>query len=186
MHRAFERANLLEHFRRNARRMAARLQNGEHERGELVAARHARKFHARRLTRAADRERRAARGGGRSGGERDQRTDRRELRQHRLHLAAGLTVVIRDRDCDRLSQAFENALQLLLEVRVDHGLLPSIKLRLRSCRPSRAKVPRSSDPESTSPGTLHPGGWRRTARPAPCGAVPSHHGRCRGRGSRRP
>ncbi|KOS92413.1 hypothetical protein DM45_2743 [Burkholderia mallei] len=123
---AVERANLLDRRVVELDRMAARLQQREHERREFVAHRHTGEANARGLARLADRERRRALGRVAAFGHEDLRRQRRDLVEQRAQLARLVACVERCDELDGARDPFEVRFQLSLEMGVEHDDSDSI------------------------------------------------------------
>ena len=113
-------AHLLDHVGRSLGRMAADLQQGQHERGEFMAHRDAGKAHADVGAEAVDREGRLARFAV-VAAQADLVRQRGDLLQQLVQLARLGAVVQRRDQFDRLRELFQVGLQLRLEGFVEHG-----------------------------------------------------------------
>ncbi|EWS64818.1 hypothetical protein Y695_01937 [Hydrogenophaga sp. T4] len=107
-------------------------QQGQHQRGELVAQRQTRKAHALGFALTRNDERRLARIVAR-GVQRDLVRQRNDVVQQTTHLGAGIAVIQRSDQPDRLAQHAEVGLQLGFEGGVKHGGL--LKRKMRCGRP---------------------------------------------------
>jgi hypothetical protein len=115
-------ADLIDHRRIHLGRVAAALQQGQHQGGEFVAHGDAGKADARRLAGAADGER------GLAGvvailAHGDLGRERGDVGQQLAHLARGGAVVERGDEFDRGLELFEVGRELGLDVGVEHGFL---------------------------------------------------------------
>ena len=115
--------DLLDHRGIDLRRVAAGLQQGEDQRGELMAHRNAGKVDARRFARLADGERGAQRGLA-VFAQADLRRKFGNVDQHGAHFLRLVAVVQGGNDFDRALQFFEIGLELGLDVGVEHGGSP--------------------------------------------------------------
>ncbi|TLD44257.1 MAG: hypothetical protein FAZ92_03481 [Accumulibacter sp.] len=116
---AGNRADLVEHARLDLRRMAAGLQQGEDQRGELVPHRDAGKADARRLADAGDGERRPARGIA-VRADADLGRQLGDFLHQSEHLARLRAVVERGDEFDRLLDLLQVGAQLVPDVAVEH------------------------------------------------------------------
>ena len=115
--------------------MAAGLQQREHQRGELVAHRHAGETHPRFGSGPAQGERGLASASSSPPHvKRDQIGHRLDVVQQFEHLARLGAVVERGDDLDGLREPLQVALQLRLEVAVEHGVHPRLIHVQRSSR----------------------------------------------------
>mgnify|MGYP001627990686 CR=1 FL=1 len=105
---------------RGARRVAAHVEQREHQRGELVPEREAREAHPRRLALGADGERRGPRRG-HGGGHGHPRGGGGEIREQRRELLRGVRVVERRGEHDRVLQAPQRVGELGLQGVIQHG-----------------------------------------------------------------
>src|SRR5690606_7948562 len=112
---------LLQHFLFLARRVAADMQQRQHQRGELVAHGQAGKAHGDVGAGATDLEGRAALVLG--GADGDLVRERGDVLQQLAQLARGLAVVQRGIEFDRRAQVLQVGRELRLQVVVQHGVL---------------------------------------------------------------
>ena len=170
---------------------ATGLQQGKHERGEFVTERHAGKAHPGFAAGGGDGERRSTDLAVGVLDEADAPGQGRNLGQQRPQCRGGRRVVEGGGELDGRGQPVEVGGELAFQCRIKHGSLrrtgPArsaradrmLHGRVRSCRRGPATARASARPGSTSRGRPRPDGWRRTARPGPCAAVPVRRDRCR-------
>ena len=172
-----QRADLLDQVGFHLGRVAAGLQQRQHQRGELVAHRQRGKAHAHVRALAGDLEGGAAAVGA-VGAQRDLVGQADDLAQQLTHLLRFGAVVQRGDQFDRLLQAFEVALELGLEVGVQHGGSFSQRYTVFS-NGRRQTQTRLNTPRCMSRGTFSTGpgsGLRKPAVPACAGSLVGRHG----------
>ena len=191
MQRTGDLADLLEQGCVLLHRMAADLQQRQHEGVELVAHRNACEAEALALACRDDGEGRLA-GCVACAIERDRGRQRCDLVQQLEHLLRGWRVVEGGRQFNRARQPLEVGSELCLQRGVKHEAFLSTGLgggglrlersgarvvTVRSFQPDRATVRVSFRLPSTSRGRLRPDVRGRIWRPSPCAGVPWHLGR---------
>ena len=160
---AFQGLDLFDEFLFDLGRMAAGLQQRQHQRGELVAHRQGREAQAHVGAGLRDLERRAT-GLVAVETRADQRREAGDLLQQFAHLARLFAAVEGSHQLDRVLHTFEVGLELGLERAVEHGGSSFDVLRFRSCRPGRATGSAWLRRRSTWRDRPGPGSWRCTAR----------------------
>jgi len=124
---AIQRLDLLDHFGRGLRRVAADLQQGQHQRGELVAHGDAGEAQADVAADTVERERRLARIVA-VGLEGDLVTEAGDVLQQAQQFLGFLAVIEGRDDLERLRDLLQVGFQLGLEIGVQHSVYPATEL----------------------------------------------------------